>query len=129
MPCYARYTCFWEEIDVSTTTAQPTTTVSPHQKVSAGKIIGYTILVITLLGLASVAIWFGIRKWRSRTGNGNQLAVVYQPTSNLNPHHLDRWRYSWPDYPEYIHIPIVETKNLKYLLLLLEYPFFLLQFW
>ena len=127
MPCFARFTCFWEEIDGSTTTtAQPTTTVLPPRRLSSGKIIGYTILVLTLLGLAAVAIWFGIRKLRSRTGN-DQLAVVYQPTSNLHPHPLDRWRFSWPDYPEYIHIPILETKNLKYLLLLLEYPFFLFE--
>ena len=117
MPCYLTFTCFWEEIDITSTTKASTTTVTqastttvtqastttvaPRGNVSAGKVFGYCLLATICLGCLAVAIWFGVKKCRRRTGN-NLPAVTYQPTSNLNPHPLDRWRYSWPNYPEYI---------------------------
>ena len=112
MPCYLEFTCFWDEQDVTstastTTVTQPTTTTvtqasttaAPSENVSAGTIFGYSLLATFCLGCLAAAIYFGVKKLRRRSRN-NVPAVTYQPTSNLNPHPLDRWRFSWPTYPE-----------------------------
>ena len=98
-PCYKTYHCSWRRNETTTVSPSSTTTTTTTTKppvVSNGTVVGYIFLAIALLVLVGIGTFFAVREWRKRHPR-NETPVVY--TSMINPHPLDRWRYSWPEPP------------------------------